>query len=254
MDEVFIDSDGKIKKSSMVDEHSLIKITEKTPELTNIGKIVRGDTNSNILTFEINRYYDGEDVYGKNIRFIIKNSLGIYTEEAVNLQYSDKHIRFSWILSYADTHSGTVTAAIEFYGKNDEGYPYSLKTTTFSFNPADTLDATDMVVDVPNWFVDVENRLTNLEENGGVADLSLYQKKEDKNLITNDKNIVNVINELWKQIPSDEVANIINKFSLDNNGDLLFDGSPIKSNSDVTINDSNIATDDDIENLFKEMN
>ena len=121
MDEVFIDSDGKIKKSSMVDEHSLIKITEKTPELTNIGKIVRGDTNSNILTFEINRYYDGEDVYGKNIRFIIKNSLGVYTEEAVNLQYSDKHIRFSWILSYADTHSGAVTAAIEFYGKNDEG-------------------------------------------------------------------------------------------------------------------------------------
>ena len=111
-----------------------------------------------------------------------------------------------------------------------------------------------MVVDVPNWFVDVENRLTNLEENGGVADLSLYQKKEDKNLITNDKNIVNAINELCKQIPSDEVANIINKFSLDNNGDLLFDGSPIKSNSDGIINDSNIATDDDIENLFKEMN
>lgn len=248
MDEIFIDSDGKIRKSSMIDEHSLIKITEKTPELTNIGKIVRGDTNSNILTFEMNRYYDGEDVYSKNIRFIIKNNLGIYTEEAVNLQYSDKHIRFSWILSYADTHNGSVTAAIEFYGKNDEGYPYSLKTTPFTFNPIDTLDATDMTIDAPNWFVEIENRLSNLEENGGTSDLSSYQKKEDSKLNTDNKTIVGAINEIHNQIPSTENIEIINKFSLDENGKVLFDGKPISS--ELTL--ENIASDTDIEQLFKE--
>ena len=43
----FIDSDGHIvKKSNMVDEHQIIKITEKFPEPKNIGKIVCGDVNS----------------------------------------------------------------------------------------------------------------------------------------------------------------------------------------------------------------
>lgn len=250
MDEIFIDSDGKIKRANMLDEHNLIKITEKTPTLTNIGKIVRGDTNSNILTFEMNRYYDGVDVYTKNIRFIIKNKLGVYTEEAVNLQYSDKHIRFSWILSYADTYNGIATVSIEFYGKTDEGYPYSLKTTPFTLNPVDTLDATDMVIDTPNWFVDIENRLINLEENGGVADLSLYQKKDDENLVTDNKTVIGAINELYKKTPSNEITNIINKFSLSDEGVLLFNGKTISSNSGTTINEEDVATDDDIKNLF----
>lgn len=59
----------------MKDEHQIIKITEKTPLLNNIGKIVTGDTNSNILTFEINRYYDGVDLYTKLIKIIVKNEL-----------------------------------------------------------------------------------------------------------------------------------------------------------------------------------
>ena len=66
-DNIFIDSDGHIIKTSpMVDEHTIIKITEKTPSLQNVGKIVMGDTNSNILTFEMNRFYDGVDLYTKN--------------------------------------------------------------------------------------------------------------------------------------------------------------------------------------------
>ncbi len=112
----FIDSDGHIvKKSNMVDEHQIIKITEKFPEPKNIGKIVRGDVNSNILTFEINRYYDNVDLLSKNIKFIVKNDLGTFTEDAVNTQYNNDFLRFSWILSDSVTYkSGTVTAAIVF--------------------------------------------------------------------------------------------------------------------------------------------
>ena len=53
MDNVFIDSEGKIKRSSMHDEHSIVSIVEKNPNASNIGNIVSGDTNSNIITFEI---------------------------------------------------------------------------------------------------------------------------------------------------------------------------------------------------------
>lgn len=173
MDNVFIDSEGKIKKSSMQDEHSIVTIIEKKPNISNIGKIVSGDTNSNIITFETARYYDGEDIYNKNIRFIIKNNLGIYTEEAVNLQYNDTKIRFSWILTYSDTHNGSTTVAIEFFGENDSKLPYSLKTTPFTFSPENSLDATDMIVDKPeNWFVVIENRLSALENNISVDELT----------------------------------------------------------------------------------
>lgn len=172
MDEIFMDGEGKIKRSSMHDEHSIVSIVEKKPNVANIGKIVSGDTNSNIITFEMARYYDGEDVYNKNVRFIIKNNLGIYTEEAVNLQYNDTKIRFSWILTYSDTHNGSTTVAIEFYGENESKLPYSLKTTPFTFSPESSLDATDMIVDKPeNWFVTIENRLSALENNISVDEL-----------------------------------------------------------------------------------
>lgn len=50
----FVDSENHINKSSMIDEHQIIEIIEKNPILPkDIGRIVCGDSNSNILTFEI---------------------------------------------------------------------------------------------------------------------------------------------------------------------------------------------------------
>lgn len=164
-DNIFIDSEGHIIKTSpMIDEHTIIKITEKTPALQNIGKIVAGDTNSNILTFEMNRFYDNVDLKTKDIRFIVSNTNGIFMEKAVNLQYNDNLIRFSWVLSYAVTYkSGTVNAAIEIFGTENSAN-YSLKTTPFTLKVENSLDATDITVTPPeNWFVDFENRLTALE-------------------------------------------------------------------------------------------
>lgn len=166
--DVFTTSDGRIiRTSSMVDEHQVIKIIEKQPNLQNIGKIVSGDTNSNILTFEINRFYDGVDLYQKNIRFIVRNKNGIFMEEAVNEQYNDELLRFSWVLSFAVTqYNGSIEAAIEFFGKTEEGYNYSLKTVPFTIRIENSIDATDITVEPPkNWFVDFETRLSALEEN-----------------------------------------------------------------------------------------
>lgn len=166
----FIDSDGKIiKASSLSDEHSIIKIIEKAPSLDDIGKIVAGDTNSNILQFEMNRYYDGVDLINKDIRFIVSNSNGVFMEKAVNLMYNNSKIRFSWVLSYAVTcKSGNVTAAIEFFGKEDS-MNYSLKTVTFTIHVENSIDATDITVEPPeNWFVDFESRLFTLEKLLGV--------------------------------------------------------------------------------------
>lgn len=178
----FIDLEGTvIQTSNMKDEHEIIKITEKTPNLSSyIGKIVRGDTNSNILTFEMDRYYDGVDLCTKRIKFIIKNAYGTFTEPAVNLQYNDTLIRFSWILSFAVTTGGSMTSAIEFYGETETGDNYSLKTTPFTIKIEDTLDATDITILPPeNWFVDIENRLLNLETVFGESDIATKQDIDD---------------------------------------------------------------------------
>lgn len=165
----FIDSEGHIiKTSSMKDEHQLIKITEKTPVLQNIGKIVCGDTNSSILTFEMNRHYDGIDLLNKNIKFIVKNELGVFTEDAVNLQYNDSLLRFSWILSNSVTYkSGIVVAAIAFIGI-ENGSQYVFKTLPFNIKIENSLDMLDIKLEPPykNWFVDIESRLFELENNG----------------------------------------------------------------------------------------
>lgn len=171
---VFTDTNGKIiRTSSMEDEHDIIRITEKVINLQNIGKIVAGDTNSNILTFEIKRYYDGIDLYTKNIRFIVYNNNGVFAEEAVNIQYNYENLRFSWILSFAVTqYSGDVNVAIEFYGSTEDGGNYSLKTTPFIIHVENSIDATDMTVETPeNWFVDIENRLSALEYNTGTDEI-----------------------------------------------------------------------------------
>ena len=127
----FIDLEGHIIRSSMADEHQIVKITEKVPEIKNVGKIVCGDTYSNIITFEIKRYYDNVDLLTKNIKFIVKNELGSFTEDAVNTQYNDELLRFSWVLSDSVTYkSGDVKAAIVFLG-TEQGRNYALKTIPF---------------------------------------------------------------------------------------------------------------------------
>lgn len=160
----FIDLEGHIIKTSpMKDEHQLIKITEKTPEPKNIGKIVCGDTNSNILTFEMNRYYDNVDLITKNIKFIVKNELGLFTEDAVNLQYNSDLIRFSWILSDSVTYkSGTISVAIVFLG-NESGRKYALKTVPFNIKIENTLDFTEYTIEYKNWFTEIECRIFDLE-------------------------------------------------------------------------------------------
>ena len=176
----FIDSDGHlVKKSSMADEHQLIKITEKTPELKNIGKIVCGDTNSNILTFEINRYYDNVDLLTKNIKFIVKNELGMFTEDSVNIQYNTELLRFSWILSDAVTYkSGNIEAAIVFLG-NESGQKYALKTVPFNIKIENSLDFMEYEIEYKNWFADIECRLLNLENASGNGNIDFETKSID---------------------------------------------------------------------------
>ena len=101
----------------------------------------------------------------KNIKFIVKNELGTFTEDSVNTQYNDELLRFSWILSDSVTYkSGDVKAAIVFLGKEADRN-YALKTIPFVLKIDNSLDLIDVEPPAKNWFVNIENRLYDLENN-----------------------------------------------------------------------------------------
>ena len=151
--------------STLKDEHDLIEIDDKTQKLKHIGKFVRGETHSNILTFEINRYYDGEDLSTKGIQFILKNSIGILVEPASNVEYNDESIQFSYVMSYFATQESKIMIAIEFYGIIDDDQDYVLKTIPFTIEIEDSLSSNDMDVFTvsKNLYVSLVNRLDLIE-------------------------------------------------------------------------------------------
>lgn len=163
-------NDYKHFLSSLKDQHDIIFIENKTVNLKNIGKIVRGEAHSNILTFEINRFFDGEDLSTKGIQFILKNDNGILVEPSTNIEYNDDSIRFSYVTSRFCTSCKSVTIAIEIYRTIDE-QDYSLKTLPFVLNIEDTLNSEDMniITISDNLYVNLLNRINKLEEqnNGG---------------------------------------------------------------------------------------
>lgn len=160
MSDIFIDSDGHVIRNTMTDEHTIVEITEKIPNAKNIGKIICGETNSNIITFEMNRYYDNVDLITKNIKFIVKTPSFTFEDYASNVQHNSNLIRFSWMIPYSATQeSGNVNVAIEFFDN-----AYSLKTMPFDIKVEKSINTDDMQVEVPtNWFIDIESRVLQLE-------------------------------------------------------------------------------------------
>ena len=122
--------------NSMVDDDEEILITDRDVAIKNIGTIVKGDSNSQILTFKINRYYEGVDLSTKNINFIysLLGQKNINYETAVNVKIEDNSIVFCWLLSSNVTVSdGTIKALIQFSGEDELNKTYILKTKTFQF-------------------------------------------------------------------------------------------------------------------------
>lgn len=143
----------------MSDEHQIITITDKEAIVENIGTIVSGDTNSCLLTFEINRFQDGIDLSDKKIRYNYRNSNGKFYDFAVNVKYNDDVIRFSWLLPYSLTQpGGNVIASIEFYGFIEYDEEYSYKTKNFKLSVEKSLGVDDGSDEsYNNWTIKIEN-------------------------------------------------------------------------------------------------
>ena len=168
MDETFISND-QYPSSPMNDQHSTATISEKIVDVSNIGTFVMGEHNSSMITFQIDRYYDGVDLSDKKIKIVYKNSNGIYESddtEICNVKYSQKSLRFSWIVSSNVTQTSKFVAYVCFVSDD-----YLMKTENFTVLVKSSFDPSASEPSA-NWFVTIEGKLEKIEKD--IVDNHVY--------------------------------------------------------------------------------
>lgn len=168
MDETFISND-QYPSSPMSDQHSTATISEKIVDVSNIGTFVMGEHNSSMITFQIERYYDGVDLSDKKIKIVYKNSNGIYESddtEICNVKYSQKSLRFSWIVSSNVTQTSKFVAYVCFVSDD-----YLMKTENFTVLVKSSFDPSASEPSA-NWFVTIEGKLEKIEKD--IVDNHVY--------------------------------------------------------------------------------
>ena len=168
MDENFILNEN-YTVSPMSDQHSTATISEKVVDVSNIGTFVMGEHNSSMITFQIDRYYDGVDLSDKKIKIVYKNSNGIYKSddaEICNVKYSQKSLRFSWVVSNNVTQTTKFIAYICFISED-----YLLKTENFTVQVKSSFDPSTSEPSA-NWFVTIEGKLEKIEKD--IVDNHVY--------------------------------------------------------------------------------
>lgn len=169
MDENFILNEN-YPVSTMSDQHSTAIISEKTVDVSGIGTFIMGEHNSSIITFQIDRYYDGVDLSEKKIKIIYKNSNGIYEsadDEICNVKYSQRSLRFSWIVSNNVTQTSKFMAYICFISDD-----YLFKTENFIVTVKSSFDPSTSEPSA-NWFVTIEGKLEKIEKD--ILDNHVYE-------------------------------------------------------------------------------
>jgi hypothetical protein len=123
--------------------------------------VVQGDTNSRIITFELNRYFDGVDLSLTTITIDYKNSNGLTGSDNVsNIITTEDKLYFDWtITSELTINSGEVSIAIDCYDTDiNNNVIYRWQTVPLTFNVLENLkiinDAIALTYESEKSFVD----------------------------------------------------------------------------------------------------
>ena len=173
MAESFTDLSTNTNKSTIRDEHEVVKITEKNVKVGDIGKIVTGEVNSQEIEFSIPRYYDNVDLLNKKFQILYQTKGGVFKADAINIAYNDREIRFNWLMNEdATMYPGKITAVVQIEGEDEQGNDYVFKTMNFSVNIEDALNEYGTEGVYKTWATDIESRIENLEKNNSPSTAS----------------------------------------------------------------------------------
>ena len=174
-----------------LDSTLIIPITQKKVHTQNLPRIIQGEENADILTFETDRFYNGVDLTATVISIIYKNANGTFYERAVNVEYSDDKLRFSWAVSKnATACKGILVINLEFDGLDEHKEVITVKSVRFpiEIEPA-VLGKEISAYKSDNWVEETNARVKNLENeckdlSGDITDLDeKLSQKADKDTV-----------------------------------------------------------------------
>ena len=123
----------KYTKYSEYDDSKVYEIGDDRSVPTIDQITMKGDTNSQYITFQIPRYWDGIDITTKQImvRWYNENNVdkgGTYAD-ICDARYNEEFVRFAWLLDFAVTqYPGAVVFAFQTIGANETKDSYVWKT------------------------------------------------------------------------------------------------------------------------------
>ncbi|MBQ7574632.1 MAG: hypothetical protein IJT23_10290 [Clostridia bacterium] len=174
-----------------LDSTLIIPITQKKVHTQNLPRIIQGEENADILTFETDRFYNGVDLTATVISIIYKNANGTFYERAVNVEYSDDKLRFSWAVSKnATACKGILVINLEFDGLDAHKEVITVKSVRFPIEIEPAVlgkEISDYKSD--NWVEETNARVKNLENeckelSGDITDLDeKLSQKADKDTV-----------------------------------------------------------------------
>lgn len=165
------------KTKNMTDEHDTLKIEKRTIILDdNKNMVIQGDNESQLITFEIDRYQDGVDISDKIITIKYINALGRgYRAKASKVEIEDTVIRFAWLISMSVTAaSGNVKFAIEVIGdvRNNDYYIWQTLPATIPVEAGIGVTGFDEE-ESPDWYLDILNKIQYLSDKIDTVDNSI---------------------------------------------------------------------------------
>ena len=194
---------------NMVDEHKAIPIINRKINMSaGYQIVVSRDNVSQLLTFEINRYFDGVDLADKacGIKYInAKREEG--RAIPINFNKTDKKLIFGWLLDdHVAAKAGKTRFSIEFLGYDEHDRPYVWQTVPSELIIEEGIWINDSVITerYPTIIEDILIRL-RLLENGG-DDISGLQELLEQAIT--DLSLEDDITLIAKNISGDEISRI----------------------------------------------
>jgi len=158
----------------MADEHPVIPVNNRTIQPpTGYDIVVSQDNVSQLVTFEINRYFDGVDLSEKTCNIKYRNANGMTGRAmAVNVVVEETKIFLGWLLdNNVAAKAGVTLFSIEFIGYNEHGQFYVWQTKPAQLRVEEGLFVDDDVVveAYPTVIQNILIRLKALEVGMGVV-------------------------------------------------------------------------------------
>ena len=193
---LFYDTNDNSSVYAISDDGAPIQIVSRDIIMPDVsGDIaVEQDSNSQILTFTLPRYYQNTDLSQKVISIKYKNAKGESDRSrASNVIVEENTIHFGWLLSGSVTSkSGIVRFAIEFLGYNEKEEFYCWSTKPAQFYVEEGLNVDEQLIPpnptwIQSWWVEMDSALKNANEQSLIARQSAESAEESAEIANSSK-------------------------------------------------------------------